>query len=272
MAEWEVALAVIAEPYRVPDSSEWTADNLNSVAIVRRNREISPPLRITSRGAGYVTTFSGGISVTGIYAPPIWPLEQFERLLDELHNSLAPLHPRAILVLGDFNAKSTTWGSSRTDARGKVTEDWATSLNLTLLNKGKKSTCVRWQGESIIDLTWASPSAARLITDWDVNDDVEILNDHMYITMRVALLGRLSNNGRNSQSNGRERNEQPAKPPAARWALRKMDMDLLIAAAHIAVWLDPPIGPTSTSEENTKWLCKSMTGICNMAMPRIRTH
>ena len=36
MAEWNIELAILAEPYRVPDSTDWIGDLGARVAIVRR--------------------------------------------------------------------------------------------------------------------------------------------------------------------------------------------------------------------------------------------
>lgn len=52
---------------------------------------------------------------------------------------------------GDFNAKSTSWDSPKTDTKRRAMENWAASIDLCFLNTGDSSTCVRWQGESIVD-------------------------------------------------------------------------------------------------------------------------
>ncbi|CAD1476685.1 unnamed protein product, partial [Heterotrigona itama] len=39
------------------------------------------------------------------------------------------------------------------------------------------------------------------------------------------------------------RQEMREKPPPARWALKKMDVDVLMAAAHTAAWEEPPADP-----------------------------
>lgn len=91
-----------------------------------------------------------------------------------------------VLVAGDFNAKSALWGSLRPDRRSEVFTEWAAELGLCIMNTGTRSTCVRPQGESIVDLTWADPSAACLIRDWRVVTDTESLSDHRYIEMVAA--------------------------------------------------------------------------------------
>ena len=94
-----------------------------------------------------------------------------------------------LLILGDFNAKSSAWGSPNTNARGHALVEWATSLDLRLLNSGDTNTCVRWQGESIVDLSWASPILAQQVSMWEVLEGTETLSDHLYIAIHLRRPG-----------------------------------------------------------------------------------
>ncbi|EFN76924.1 hypothetical protein EAI_07940, partial [Harpegnathos saltator] len=86
-------------------------------------------------------------------------------------------------------AHSTEWGCSprQEDPRGRAMVDWAAGLGLLLINRGSTSTCVRPKGESVIDLTWASPSAARMFREWVVEAEGETLSDHRYIVWTLCL-------------------------------------------------------------------------------------
>ncbi|EFN76695.1 hypothetical protein EAI_17497, partial [Harpegnathos saltator] len=88
-----------------------------------------------------------------------------------------------VIIAGNFNAKLELWGSRRGDRRGEEVEDWAAGLDLHLLNVGNKSTFVGSRGESIIDLTWASPAALKRVRSWRVADELEALSDHFIIKM-----------------------------------------------------------------------------------------
>ena len=90
--------------------------------------------------------------VVGVYAPPSLTLEDFERLMDRLRDTVARYLPQQVLIMGDFNAKSTQWGPTKTNAKGRAMAEWAAGLDLRLLNSGNVSTCVLWQWESIVDL------------------------------------------------------------------------------------------------------------------------
>ncbi|KAK1137363.1 hypothetical protein K0M31_001875 [Melipona bicolor] len=78
---------------------------------------------------------------------------------------VAYFNPQPMLILGNFNAKYRTWGSSRTDVRSELVAEWTAGLVLRLLNV---STCV---------LSWASLSAVRRISGWKVME-VENFSDH----------------------------------------------------------------------------------------------
>lgn len=87
-----------------------------------------------------------------------------------------------VLICGDFNSKSTLWGSLYTIERGTTIEEWAAENDLRLLNSGTGPTCIRAQDTSIVDLTWGTLNLVRQIKKWSVMD-VITLSDHAYICM-----------------------------------------------------------------------------------------
>ncbi|XP_076246369.1 uncharacterized protein LOC143186571 [Calliopsis andreniformis] len=160
------------------------------------------------------------------------------------------------LVLGDFNAKSTAWGCPRTDARGQTVLEWAAGVGLLLLNRGSASTCVRWQGESIVDLSWATPCAARCVTGWRVAEEVESLSDHLHVLMHISA--------ENPHPARRPRGGQPPR----RWAAKRMDEDALMAASLAMAWPEPPAGPVADVDSEAVWFRESLAAVCDAAMPR----
>ena len=121
--------------------------------LQRAGSAASPAINIIESGSGYVTAAWGKMTVVGLYASANAPISSLQRLLDRIRNCVVSLKNQDVLVLGDFNAKSSIWGSPRTKTSGKAVVECASELDLRLLNEGSKSTCVRWQVESIVDLT-----------------------------------------------------------------------------------------------------------------------
>ncbi|XP_070160599.1 uncharacterized protein [Polyergus mexicanus] len=160
LAERGFGLGIAAEPYYVPEANPcWIGDRAGSVAITWRNDPTLPPCTPVEAGAGVVVVRWGPISVLGVYISPSVGLAQFEAFLDEVSACFRRQMPRPIIVAGDFNAKSTRWGSRFTNARGEALQDWAAALGLCLINTGSRSTLVRW--ESVLDLTNDLSAAIR---------------------------------------------------------------------------------------------------------------
>lgn len=135
------------------------------------------------------------------------------------------LIPCPVLVARDFNAKNRLWGSPQSNARGGILADWATELGLSIPNSGSRNICVRPQGQSIVDLTWVSPLAARLVGDWRVVVDAESLSDHRYIKMASTPASREVLTRRREAGNR-----------ARRWTLKKLEEETLYSSILAALW------------------------------------
>ncbi|TLM13194.1 hypothetical protein FEC36_18515, partial [Acinetobacter baumannii] len=179
-------LAVVAEPYRVPSSPDWAADLEGRVAIIRRCCVGAPPtFAVVERGRGFVAVLWAKVFILGVYFSPNRTLAEFEVFLSELSRVVGRSHSQRILVLGDLNAKSLAWGSSRTCPRGRAVEEWLVGSGLLILNRGAELTCVRRLGGSVVDVTFATPDVAYRVRGWAVMVGEETLSDHRYIRFSV---------------------------------------------------------------------------------------
>ena len=262
MAERRLRVAVVAEPYRFPPR-ESVVDLTGKLAIFRAKAANVPAINVIARGQGFAVVKWGRMYIVGLYASPNAHVSSLQGMLDDIRYWIAPLMTHEVLVIGDFNAKSTLWGSPRTDPRGEAVADWAAELHLQLLNDGRENTCVRWQGESKIDLAWASPSAACKVKRWKVDTEAETLSDHRYILIS------LTDGGCTGDVLPRTRGRDPDRP---RWAIKRVDKDRLITAAHAAAW--------TASAQETTLLCAEaraeqfqthMTRVCDASMPRVKS-
>ena len=222
MAEWLIHIAVVAEPYLVPD--HWLGDRDSSVAVVRRNTTDSPPMTLILQWSGFVAVEWGEIAVVAVYFSPNRSFAVFEDYLTNLAVAVRRLRPRQIILAGDLNAKSTSWGNpaAKCNPRGRLLESWAIASGLSLLNRGSTHTCVRQQGGSVVDITFATPALAARVGNWRVELG-ETLSDHRFIRWEITPHGPTPS----SQLKG---------SPFPRWALSRLDKPMAKEAALMQAW------------------------------------
>jgi hypothetical protein len=188
----------------------------------------SAPGALLDRGNGYVTVEWAGIAVVGVYVSPNSGLDAYGDFLDGVSNCMRRrCRSRQVLILGDFNARSSQWGDTRTNTRGRMLSDWAAGLGLLLTNRGSTSTCAAWRGSSVVDITWTTASLHRRIRNWRVAEEVETLSDHLYIMMELT-------SGTASTRQDRGNTRGPSRSRGPRWRLKERDRDLLQAAVTVS--------------------------------------
>ncbi|XP_032688642.1 uncharacterized protein LOC116852415 [Odontomachus brunneus] len=166
LAERGAGLGVASEPYRIPaDDTRWFGVPGGSVAAYWRSCQESPRPTLIEAEEFLVAVKWGALVVVALYAPPRWTGTDYEEHLDRVAGVIRRCAPHPVVVAGDFNAKSGAWGSPVTNHRGRLTEAWAASTGLHLLNEGSVSTCVRPQGD--LSLTSHGSMALRC-AQWGV--------------------------------------------------------------------------------------------------------
>lgn len=145
-------LAVVSEPNKkISDNPNWVTSVDKGVAI--RVCPGSPSIEKVKAGNGYVRLRVGRTLICAIYVSPNVSVEVFRRTLTDALAGLERRESRKILLLGDFNAKSVTWGARATDKRGDTLEEWAAHYHLRCLNDGTP-TFKRGFSVSHIDVTY----------------------------------------------------------------------------------------------------------------------
>lgn len=256
MREYDIALALIAEPYNIPNHPNWVGDTDRKAAITWQSSLYQGACVLRARGRGYVAVEMANIVIFSCYVTPKCTRDTFESYLDAIGDTIAECRPRSILIAGDFNAKCVQWGSIHTNMRGRILNDWVAEQDLRIINSGTESTCIRWQGESIIDVTMGSPDILQRITDWHVAVDMESLSDHQNILMCLQM---------NNQEDPTRRCRNTPQLP--KWQIRKMDKDMLQAATLATVWPGMPEW-LQAADDIADWIGMKMHHICNVAMPK----
>ncbi|XP_075990132.1 uncharacterized protein LOC142985770 [Anticarsia gemmatalis] len=119
-------------------------------------------------------------------------------------------------------------------------------------------TCVRHNGGSIVDLSFATPAVARRVAGWRVEEDVETLSDHLYIRFVVS-----------PPSGGAASVRRPVGT-FPRWNLGRLDKELAEEAAIVHRWFAPRPEEGADTEVLAGRMHTILTEVCDAAMPRAR--
>lgn len=127
--------------------------------------------------------------------------------------------------------------------------------DLTVLNVGSVSTCVRPQGESIVHITLVSRAAARRVRQWRVAAELETLSDHRYIELRFLAVPH------KDMLRGRSADQQ-------RWSVKKINVGLLMESLYAQTW--PGVTGQGSVDEEWERIRDIVWCACNTSMPRFK--
>lgn len=107
-----------------------------------------------------------------------------ENISENALNNIVNQFNLPYIILGDFNAHNSIWGSGRTDARGKVVNKFIDDNELNILNNIDCPThfSLAYRTFSHIDLSLISPVISQYF-DWNICDDLHN-SDHYPIQIR----------------------------------------------------------------------------------------
>lgn len=253
ICEQNIAIALIMEPYRIPVHPNSHGEE--RVAITWQPHLCPTPCIPLAVGPGYVAVRCDDTIYVACYIPPKYIRTEMESCLIHLGRAIDNWNPGSIIIAGDFNSKSAQWGCPHTDFRGRILSTWIAAHDLCILNRGAVSTCVRWQGESIIDLTLGSPSIVRRLLDWRVAVNLETLSDHRFISVQLR------------RSKQMRLHSGPGRRPYPAWNFTRINIGLFMAALTVGGWTPIPSRLTQV-DERAEWLIRQMQSICDVAMPR----
>jgi len=223
----------------------------------------NPRPLIMDRGAGigFAWVMVNNNIYYSCYCSPNCTIGEFDSFLDGLETSIR-LQANGqvnLIVAGDFNAHSASWGSATDDARGSLLFDMASSLNMTVCNRGSSPAYARVNAASVIDVTWTRPLPGNhpLVNNWTVLEDAYSASDHSYIAFTVSAQPRLIADGPYSHSG--------ALIPG--WSVRKLNPALMnIYWDLVGAPLTLPVN--ASAETHADRLCEFLTKSCDATMPR----
>ncbi|XP_041632160.2 uncharacterized protein [Drosophila kikkawai] len=179
--EQRIDIAILSEPYKAKPEGVWQQSADGGSAIWSCGQ---PPEHLSQRASrpGYARAKCQATTIYSCYLPPSMHIDAFKDVIQEIAQDARGRSP--VIIAGDFNAWSTTWGSTATTQRGTALLDALATLDVCLLNDGGKCTYSKAGRESSIDLTFASPELTRSVY-WEVTD-LLTYSDHAAIVIKTS--------------------------------------------------------------------------------------
>lgn len=248
--ELRIDVAVLCEQYRDVDRPGWLSDSSRRAAIWSCG-SLSPVASRVSSEDGFVRGEVAGVTIYSCYASPNEPIASFHDFLGRLVADIRGQH--RVILMGDFNAWATDWGSRHTDVRGRALLDALAATDLVLLNSGTVPTFVKGARSSIVDLAFASPSLVRKGYSWGVSGHYTH-SDHQAVVLELQ------------PTSGAEPRVNRGSA-TTRWRTGQFEVGLFSAALDLC----HASGPGADANEDAALLSATVTKACDATMRRITT-
>ena len=187
-------------------------------------------------------TINKPVTLCSLYLPPD------ERPTYQELTSLVEQLPAPYILLGDFNAHSTVWGSHHTSGKGRMIERLLDKKSLCLFNNGTPTFLCRSGRRSALDLTICHP-AVFAEYDWRVHND-PLGSDHFPIILKTI------------KANSNE--DQPG-----RWKTYKADWNEFQNTCGRSFL---PWELVKDKENPTKYFTETLREVSTMCIPKTSKH
>ncbi|GBN53806.1 hypothetical protein AVEN_102874-1 [Araneus ventricosus] len=156
-----------------PRVATFIRDNINFVTLEKERDLIA--LMTNWNNTDYL--------IINIYCPPSANLESS---IARLESICVRFVDKRVIILGDFNAKSSAWSPRPTDERGRLVLEFVNKLDFTIENRCDSiATYSCEKGESWIDLVISKNIDRSLVANWQVHDQITA-SDHRLITYTLS--------------------------------------------------------------------------------------
>ncbi|KAL4084731.1 hypothetical protein QTP88_027651 [Uroleucon formosanum] len=183
-----IGVVLVSEQLRNPtEDVNWVSSDDNKCAVVAVGHS-APPIEDRGSGTGFAWIKLGSLVIYSCYYIPNCSAAEFDYYFGRLDDSIRVNRDCQVVVGGDLNAHSAMWSCPRDDARGVLLMDFVISLDLMSCNFGSTPTYVRYNAQSIVDVTFArlELELGAEIRNWRVRSDLNSESDHRYITYELA--------------------------------------------------------------------------------------
>lgn len=257
MLEIGAAICIVSEPREIPGSPYWFGSEDGKAAIRWDPGRLKGGCVLERKGRKLVVVRWGKIYIMACYISPNSERWEYLEFLDEVEEAIRDIG-QGLVIGGDFNARSLRWDKD-TNWRGDLVEEWAAGCNVDLENVGQIPTCMRPQGDSVVDLTWTTATESMRIDEWQVLEEVESGSDHRYISFRM-------NTGRTGTSETEKRRMR--KTGNTGWNFRKMDKEVFDMSVSWSCAVRPVGEERGNARERAGWIDETIKQACDISTPK----
>ncbi|CAL7932929.1 unnamed protein product, partial [Xylocopa violacea] len=257
-----VEMAIVAEPPRNIRGA-WISSLCGKATIGLRGR-LAGRAGVLEQAHNAVAISVNGITVVSCYFPPSLDFPAFEKGWGEVMEWIKDFKIKGfnrLIVAGDFNAQDHLW-ATRSDRRGKTIAESLLAHDFICLNDGKP-TCIRWNGCTATDATFATPNIAKNIHGWHISME-ETLSDHRFIPFCIRDAQKAVRRGSNSTTPAKRAIPKDKK----RWVAGSVKTSKL--EKEINEWELDEI-PTDLPGNRMTGLYDKIVKICDRTMKTIKT-
>ncbi|XP_063838171.1 uncharacterized protein LOC135087301 [Ostrinia nubilalis] len=278
-SERKLALALLQEPYvggvrRMKDyrgarlyQNATVGDGTVKAAIVVFDDSLDviqcPKLTNNNIVVVRIRTAAWEIAAVSFYFEPDQPIEPY---LEQLRTIREELGPMSLLIGGDSNAKSTWWGSTVEDHRGKELSGTLEESGLQVLNTGDTPTFDTIRGgrafTSHVDITACTTDLLDLVDNWRVDQNMTS-SDHNAILFHISL--------RKSRGLRVERTTRLYNTKKANWDIFREKFSEIKLQNNINIELINNISDKNDLEQVIQNYSNSITAACQSSMPAKRS-
>lgn len=182
----EYDIVIISEPYRIKEF--WFADQQGDAAIwlTAKYLQANKPIKVIHKGRGFVAANIGNTFVISVYLPPSLKLTNYKERILEIERLVLQQRPEEIFICGDFNAKSSAWGSRKTDKRGEAVIELCNRCKLTPIRSLGDRTFERNGFHSLIDIALCCKNILKQLDNSKILDEYTG-SDHRYMSHTLGL-------------------------------------------------------------------------------------
>ncbi|XP_078051625.1 uncharacterized protein LOC144477759 [Augochlora pura] len=175
-----IEIVAISEPYRCHTS--WATD-LNQDAAIWVTPVVSNKNKIIEdviKEKGVVAISIDMVKIFSCYISPNIEIGEFQDILAVLENGIVKVGADNSIIMGDFNAKSISWGSKLTDRRGYEILELSARNNISPVRSQGSFTFDRDGHTSLIDIILCGKKCVEALKSSVILDNYTA-SDHRYL-------------------------------------------------------------------------------------------